>query len=265
MTGAPLFSASLAHTLLSQSPAHAQAALAAPAEPSGVMELGAVVHALWLEGEANVCVVSADDWRTKVAKEARAAARAAGEIPVLGFQWEAVRSIVAAGQAHARQCEPPIPFTDGIPEQSLYFTEQGVACRATPDWLHRDYRTIDDLKTVTTSAHPASFSRTLWDKGYDLQAALYLRAVKRVHAVDADFRFIVIETTTPYALSVVALDPEALAFANTKLDHALAIWTRCLETGAWPAYPTRTAYAEVPAWMHAQWMERRYYESEARR
>jgi hypothetical protein len=258
---APMFSASLGHTLLSQSPAHAKAALEQPDEPSTVMDLGAVAHELWLMGEASVCVISAPDWRTKVAKQARDAARLAGEIPVLTHQWEAVRTMVAAGIEQVAKCEPPIPFTNGIPERSIFWNEAGVECRATPDWLSRDYRLIEDLKTVSTSAHPAVFSRTLWDKGYHLQSALYRRAVKRVYGVDADFRFVVIETEPPHALSVVALDPEATEFADQQLDTALAIWKRCLEAGEFPGYPTRACYAEAPAYLKAQWETRSYYDA----
>jgi hypothetical protein len=259
---AVIFSASTAHRLLSESPLHAYNALLTPDLPTAEMDLGTVAHQVILEhSTAGVVIIDAPDWRTKVAKEARDAARAEGKTPILAHKWAVVEQMVAAVE---RQLEAftPVPFAweSGLGEHSLYVTLDGVECRATPDWLTLDNKRIWDLKTTGVSANPAIFSRTLWDKGYHLQAALYRRVVLVLTDVLPEFEFVVVETEPPYALSIVGFDPEALAFADTQLDHALAIWKRCRATNQWPGYPTRVAYAEVPAYLVSQWAERSYYD-----
>jgi len=259
----PLFSASVAHGLINATPLHVKTALEHPEEPSEIMEVGQVAHQVILERDVSrVAVLDFPDWRTKVARDTRDATRAAGKTPILAHRWAQVEKMVRAVLMHTINMRlDPVPFgPNGVAESSLYFTEQGVQCRATPDWLSLDHLYIYDLKT-TGSAHPGQFSRTLWDKGYALQEALYRRAVKRVYDIDAEFTFVVVEIEPPYALSMVALDPEAQVFADMQLDHALDLWKRCLETNLWPGYPTRTCYAEVPTYLRAQYEMKGYYDA----
>jgi len=260
----------VAHALLSQSPRHAwwQHPTLNPEyveEESEAMDIGTAAHAYLLQGETGFTIVDLPDWRTKIARDTRDAARAAGKTPLLAHRWASVQAMAAAARAQFAHVEPPIPFTDDTAEQSIFWTEQGVECRATPDWLSHDHLTIDELKTVGGSGHPSAFSRALWEKGYGMQCALYRRAVKRVHGKDAEFRWIVCETEPPYAVSLVALDPEATEFADLQLDEALRIWKRCLGTGEWPCYPTRVAYAEVPRYLLTQWADGAYYQEASRR
>jgi hypothetical protein len=63
------------------------------------------------------------------------------------------------------------------------------------------------------------------------------------------FRFVVFETTPPYALAVVGLGPDALALTEKRVRFAIELWRQCLDAGAWPAYPTRTCWSGLqPAW-----------------
>ena len=41
-----------------------------------------------------------------------------------------------------------------------------------------------------------------------------------------------------------------------KIDRALELWRLCLESGNWPAYPTQSHYATLPAWEEARWLAR---------
>lgn len=255
------FSASIAHTLLSQSPAHAMAQILAPDEPTEVMEIGTVAHQVLLEHDTSrVAVIDAADWRKQATRDTRDAARAAGQTPILAAKWARVEKMVEAAREQF-EAFTPVPFAreSGLAEHSLVVTLDGVPCRATPDWLTLDNRHCWDLKTTGVTANPAAFSRTLWDKGYQLQFALYRRVVRALTGVLPEFEFVVVETEPPFAVSVVGLDPEASVFADAQLDHALAIWKRCNETGRWPGYPTRVCYAEPPAWLIAQFQAAEYY------
>lgn len=257
----PSLSASIAHLVCTRSPAHAWTAHPRlnpnyVRETKDAFDLGTAAHALFLEGDAGVEVVDAADWRTKEAREARDAARADGKVPLLAKDSARVTEMVAA--IH-RQLEDhgarPAPFTDGKPEQTLVWQEGDVYCRARLDWLRDDFATIDDLKTTGKSASPEAYSRALFSVGGDIQAAFYLRGLEAVTGkTGAEFRWVVIETTPPYALSVVAPGPDVLTVGRKKVDYAIELWRRCLADDHWPAYPTEVAYAELPAWEEARWL-----------
>lgn len=262
----PLFTASRGWAMVETTPGHVKAELdgLVPREDSDVMDLGTVVHGMALTGESNVVLVNAPDWRTKAAKEAKAAARAEGMTPLLPHTWEKAKAMVKALREQLDRHAPPTPFVGGYAEQSIYVTLDGVECRCTPDWVYRDYTVIRELKTTGASAHPAAFAKTIWGNGYAFQLALYKRAVKAKYGTDPDAAWVVQETYPPYALSMVAMDPEAESFADSQVTEALRLWKLCRDTGNWPGYPTRTAYAEVPGWAMTQWAERSYYEEASR-
>jgi hypothetical protein len=75
------------------------------------------------------------------------------------------------------------------------------------------------------------------------------------------WRWVVVETSPPYALSVITPGAAVLELANAKIDRALSIWRDCLERDAWPAYPPVLHVAELPAWEEARWLEREAMET----
>jgi hypothetical protein len=260
----PTFNAGTANIILTRSPLHAWTAhprLNPNWQPDddAKYDVGTVAHSLLLEGTANVDVCDYPDWRTKDAREARDASRANKRTPLLAHQFEEVMGMcnAVAKQLGSFNVEP-VPLTDGKPEQTIVWqdAQYGVWCRGRIDWLHDDLSAIDDLKTTSRSANPESWSGTLFGIGCDVQAAFYLRGMKAVAGATPDWRWLVVETTPPYALSVVSPGPAVLALANAKVDAALAIWQRCLETDTWPGYPARVATAELPAWEEARWLAR---------
>lgn len=261
----PSLSSSLARTLLSSSPRHAwfahpQLNPAMEREDKEMFDLGSAAHAFLLEGETGFVIVEAKDWRTKEAKEERDQARLAGKIPLLAHKWQDVQDMAAAARMQLGYHEAkPIPFRGGKPEQTIIWREGDVWCRARLDWLHDDHSAIDDLKTTQASANPDVWTRALFGAGYDIQAAFYLRGLRAMSGGGArgtEFRFIVVENYRPFALSVIALAPDALALADRKVSQAIALWAECLKRNRWPGYPLQTCYAELPPWQEAQWMER---------
>jgi PDDEXK-like uncharacterized protein DUF3799 len=262
---APSLSASLIRELLAQSPEHAWWAHprlnpAYEAETSTKFDVGTAAHALLLERRDDFLLIDAENYRTKDAQAQRDAAYANGKTPLLPDQWDDVQAMVAAARRQlADHQDKPTPLTGkGKPEQTLVWREDGdVWCRARLDWFFDDRTLIDDYKSTGTTANPEVWSRRLlWGLGYDVQAAWYRRGVRAVFGIDPGFRFVVQETFAPYALSVIALTPESMALADKKVAHALDLWRECLTTGKYPGYPTRTVWAELPAWEEAQWVER---------
>lgn len=259
VTPTAALSASIARRLLSASPLHAwydHQAL----NPAGVREereafdLGTAAHAWLLEGARVFEVVDAPDWRTKDARARREAIRAEGKVPLLAEQWGRIQAMTdALGERLAEIA--PAPFVVGTPEQTLIWREGDVWAKARPDWLRADYSIIDDFKS-TDNANPDAWTRALFAYGYDVQAAWYLRGVKALTGVDAEFRFIVCETRPPYGVSVIGLGPDVLTLAEKKIHRALELWRECVRAGEWPGYPTRVCYAQLPGWEEQRWLER---------
>jgi hypothetical protein len=263
----PSLSASIAHLLVSKSPLHAWTAhpklnpdYERVEEPR--FDVGTATHALILENrelEETVEIVNADDWRTKAAKEQRDAAREAGKIALLAKQVEDVLAMMRAckAQLEAVEIKPRIFAKAGRSEQTLIWQEEnGVACRALVDWLHDDYSAIDDLKTTKGSAAPVLWMRNnLYAMGADIQLAFHARGVKQLTGIEPEMRYIVQETHPPYALSVISLGSAALMAAQVKVEHAIARWSVCLETGKWPGYAPFVHYADLPAWEEMRALE----------
>jgi hypothetical protein len=256
----PSLSSSIAKLLCHSSPAHTRQAhprlnTAAVDEEAECFDVGTAAHAIVLEGTAAVEVIDAKDWRTNQAKDARDAARKAGKIPLLAKVWADVQAMVAATRAQLdAHYDGRHMFKDGTAEQTILWQEDGVWCRARLDWLRAG--SIDDYKTTSASANPEVLSRTLFGNGWDIQAAFYLRGLKAVLGIDATFRFACQETYAPYALSVVALGPDAMMLAEKKVLYAIELWRECLASNRWPAYPTQTAYASLPTWIESAWLEK---------
>jgi len=259
----PSLSASIAHTLCSRSPLHAWTNHPR-LNPNYVREedekfnVGNVAHAMLLEGRDIVYVIHADNWRKAETKEARDYARAMGKVPLLAHQLADVEAMAAAvrEQLAVHSADPPL-LADGVPERSLVWEEDdGVMCRARLDWLRADLRTIDDLKTTARSADPNAYSRRLYDVGGDIQAAFYLRGMEKLTDAHPTFRWIVAETSPPFAMSVISPGADVLALGAAKVEHALKLWRECLASGEWPGYAREVAYAELPAWEESRWLER---------
>lgn len=257
----PAFSSGLCNTILTASPLHAWSdSWLNPnreREDSGKMDIGTYAHALLLEGGTDLLVViEADDWRTKVAKEARDAARAEGKLPILAHKLPEVEAMVKAGREYVAGSELAAVFGTGAAEQTVVAELSGVPCKARPDWLTADRRLILSYKTTAGSANPEAWIRTQL-AGYDAASVFYERAVASVSPDDIAPRLVhlVQEQAYPYSCSLIALSPAWRDLAERKVNAALVIWAQCVKTGRWPAYPSRICHAEPMAWHESQFIE----------
>ena len=207
--------------------------------------------------------ISAQNWQTNDAKEQRAAAYEAGEIPLLPHHWAQVKAMRDAARVQLKGHEIFHIWAQCQTEQTLFWNEDSVDCRARPDWMLPNGTWIMDYKT-SGSAHPNAFQRRILTEGYDIQAAFYSLAVKRLLGVEPQWAFIVQETAPPYALSVIGLMPAMLIMAEAKVYHAISVWRECLKANRWPGYPTRTCYVDVPGWAEAAWEADKAREEELR-
>lgn len=257
----PSLSASIAACLCLETPAHAKVRhprlTAQPVQDeSEPMDIGTAAHALILEGLSIVQVIDAPDWRTNKAKEERDAARLIGKVPILAKNWLKVLAMVESAHAQLENHKDSRDaFFNGKPEQTLVWLEDGIWCRARLDWLHDTYKRIYDYKATGITANPEIVSRTLFRNGWDIQCAFYLRGVKALTGIDAEFKFVVQETHEPYQLCVIGLSPPALTIGEKKVMYALDKWRECLQSNEWPGYINRTYYALLPEWEEKKWLD----------
>lgn len=258
----PSLSSSIARTLLSRSPLHAWSEHpklgGVIGKDTDAMDIGTILHSVILEGDlSKIAVLEVDDFRTKAAREMRDDARANGLIPIKAANWAEMQTAIdTVTKRIAAHGATPDLFKDGKPEQTLVWKEGSVTCRARLDWLRDDLTAIDDLKTTAMSVSPLALQRSVFNAGYDVQAAFYLRGLKILTGKDAQFRFVFVEVEPPHDVTVIDLSPAALALANEKVQFAIDIWRKCLMSGNWPGYTTRVATLDPPAWAEQAFYER---------
>jgi hypothetical protein len=228
-------------TLATKTPAHWQWDKSHP-KFSDAFTLGTAAHSLILEDDAsNIVPVHADNWLTKAAKEAKAAALAEGKQPLLSKEWLQVLSMRDAVMAHPAAREA---FTGHQAEQSVFWDEDGLMLKCRPDaWKPG---VLVDLKT-TVNADPREFGKTAHNFGYHQSAAHYIDGVKAATGEELPFRFVLVEKTAPYLVSVVELDIEAVQIGRQLNDRAKRIYRECTASGNWPGYPGADLIS-LPMW-----------------
>lgn len=239
----PALSSGVCHTLLTESPHHARFKQQNPREPSSVSDMGIAIHDGLLEGVDRIVAIDADDWRTKAAKEARDAARVAGNIPMLARKVGQVTAAIEAVKAFVAKSEIAGCFDDGQAEGVIQWDDGGIACKARPDWFGGGFHV--SLKTTDGSANPDSWiRRQLGPMGYDTSLLFYERGFLSV-GLQVEHRILLVEQNAPYGCCVIGLAPSRRECAASRVNRAIAIWRECMRSGKWPAYPAQTCFAEA--------------------
>lgn len=231
--------------------------------PKREYDLGHAAHTLVLGAGPQLVVVDAEDWRTKAARQARDAARDAGQVPLLAADHDTVQAMAAALRGHpvARALLDPERMW---PEQTLIWQDHptGVWRRARLDTLPRPNTGMEsrmilaDYKTTGKSADPDSIERAVYDHGYHLQAAWYLTGVEALGLAEtAAYLLIVQEREPPYLVTVAELATDALRIGGQLARRAIGTYAECTASGRWPGYCDDVAYVSLPAWALRQHQE----------
>lgn len=259
----PSLSQSIAHTLVTKSPAHAYTQHprlgGVPREQTKATDQGEIIHGLLLGKGALVAVLEFENYRTKAAQTARDEARDGGLIPMLAKDYD---GIVAAAAAVVRSLAARGIVLDGQSEVAMQWQELGnhgpVECRGKADHLKLGPSSgiIYDVKKIQ-SAEPRNCSNSAYAYGIDIQAAAYTSAVEKLHpklAGRVEYRPIFVEIEPPYAVVSAPLDAVLRASGQQRWQRAIYLWERCLRENHWPAYEN-VFEIEAPGWLMAQ-MER---------
>jgi hypothetical protein len=129
-----------------------------------------------------------------------------------------------AGAHRALRAFPRAPFAQlldaGMKELSIYWTDEGGRrWKARPDCFTDS--TVLELKT-TGDVRPRAFARTRRRFGYDLKAAHYVEAVRRLTGRAPRFVFAAVELAPPHYAWAYELTPQELARGAAELAAARA-------------------------------------------
>jgi len=244
--------------------------------PSDPMNAGTIAHALLLEGAADrVQVIDPFafpskttgaipvGWTNQAIRAARDAAYQAGKIPILKDDFAEIAAMVRTARAFIDSLaseEPEIYRAfepdGGHSELSMLWDDAGTLCRIRPDRINAARTLVVDYKSTEASAEPNTWSRAQMIRlGYYTSAAFYRRGIRALCGTSPDYVFLVQEQTAPYLCSLVGMDEQAFALGAAKIDYGLTLWRKCVRAKAWPAYPARVCYPEIPPWESARWEE----------
>lgn len=140
-------------------------------------------------------------------------------------------------------------FQNYIAEEPIYWTFDGVPCKAKPDIVAEVFgrRYIADLKT-TESVNPEAIRKSIAKWGYHRQAAWYLAGMEAVGKPCDAFIFIFVEKTYPYLVTMCQLDEDALAKGMEECLRAVSTLKECQASGTWPCYTREIITLGLPKW-----------------
>lgn len=290
----PTLSSSIAHSLISESPAHAferhpllggkssgadedtediEEEDASEKAKRKTLDGGTITHALVLgRGRERLEIVPVEKlskdgkMTTKAAKDAKEAARAAGKIAIAAPKM--ARYETAAAAIRAELARRGIEIDPKCAEVVLLWTEVAddpdvagveVQCRGLLDHLDLPGMCIDDLKTGHT-AHPRRLGRKVYDYGAHVQAAAYTSGLAKVRPELAGFtryRWLFAETRKPFPVTIAQPNGEMRELGARQWRRAVNGWARCFKTERWPAYTDAHAIVNVepPPWALAEDLE----------
>lgn len=181
-------------------------------------------------------VVNADDWRTKVAKKAKAEALASGKTAILAEDFDGYRDMALTIGSRLR--EQGITFNGGEYQKKVEWTDAdtGASCKGFLDYFADGI--IWDFKT-TTDASPRKIQRQFVDMGYDIQYAAYTDGIETtIPALAGRSRFLFVYAETEYPHAVTVYEPSGMMrnLGKSKWDWAKLRWSENLRTGEWPGY-----------------------------
>lgn len=267
----PSLTQSIAKILLEQSPAHARLEhprlrppIASDDEPAEKYDSAKVVgdaaHAMMIGRGKDICEAKFDNWMKGDAKKFRDDPEHEGKVVILSKHLRRASAMVNAARASLDLMDWPDAFEErGNGEVVIAWEESGIWFRSLIDWKTSTAPVCYDLKTSGMSVAPHSIGMMIEKAGWHIQAAMHERGLDVLEPHDAGrrrFRFVAQENYPPYAVTPVELDEHWMTLGRKKLQFAIDIWRRCMETDHWPAYPLVPMVPDYPGFRETQWLER---------
>lgn len=217
---------------------------------SKAQEFGTLAHEAVLEPDswASRCRPSSKiDRRTTEGKTV--AQWQASQTEKFGIQFveETLFNQIETLSANVHAClGNPGLLSGGMAELSGFTEINGCNARIRPDYLKDDY--IIDLKTSYDS-RIESFQRSIFQYGYDLQAAFYLDCAELIDGKKRKFLWVAVENESPYGVCVYEPNEAVLERGRRLYRQAINTYLECAELDYWPSYSTATQTIKLPRYM----------------
>lgn len=108
-----------------------------------------------------------------------------------------------------------------------------------------------DLKTCADISTRA-LERTIYDRGYHLQMAHYMRGLAAVGQTVEHAVLIFIESSAPHTARAMLMAESWLDAANAELNSLRVRHAECLAKGEWQGWPDAIIDTEAPVWLTAK-------------
>ena len=254
---APSLSASIATIINQQSLLHAF--MQHPklgkkeSKDSDVFSFGRAAHALLLEADSQKVVpLPYSDFRTSKARQMRDECVHAGDIPLCLSDYEKVSEMIKVAKGFIESSELSGLFENGKTEQTFVgFSDCWVRGRC--DYITNNRKLILDYKTVGRTANPSVFMQSVFNYGYDIQAAMYLHLNKITgHTGECDFVWLIQEKEAPYACSFIGASQSVLDIGQKKFEFAKTKWVNALSSNSFAGYSNNITWPEASSWERAK-------------
>ena len=216
--------------------------------PTKAMEDGTAVHTYFLENnkfhDEYIFRPEGLNARTKEGKEWMEKNKGK---KILSYEWK--ENLNQMNDSIMNSPAEIIYNNDNYSELSFFWDDlYGIRGKCRPDCLSYNDRFVLDLKT-TQDASPKGFQKSIGGFGYHIQAAWYLRGLRKLGVKVDEFLFVAIEKTAPFCVGVYRADKEMLEEGDKKIDEALHLISECKENDMYLDYTPEIQNISLPPWM----------------
>lgn len=137
----------------------------------------------------------------------------------------------------------------GIVESvGLYTHMDSVRLKIKTDYYDPAEGILYDYKTSSIPVSDDGFTRSIWDRDYHVQAAVYTWVMQRLGRTVNGFRFIATEKFAPFLTAVYEIHPNVIHDTLDMLMPHLDTLVECTDEGAWPGYANNITLIGLPRW-----------------
>lgn len=253
----PSLSSSIAKVLVERSPMHAHAEHprlggaskhGGDDDDSAAKDRGSILDSMLFGSGPEIVRIEADDFRTKLAKEARDEARSRGAIPIIARKLDELAEV--AQSMRERILDAGIELS-GHSQVTIIWKVGNVWCRGRLDHWFPQQRLILDLKS-TYDASPAGVEKSMNAYGADIQWAAYtsgMVALVPELAGLVKMRFVYSEPTAPFAVTIAEPDGTLQELGNRRWRRALSLWEVSTTSGIFPGYSKEILRVAAKPWL----------------
>lgn len=221
-------------------------------EQTDAMAFGSMFHAYILERE------KFKEQYFIVRDMPRAGSKGRLELEKKAFPKEIIKLDDFYELFHMKQSLHELPnfkrmLSNGEAEKSIYWQEPetGVILKCRPDFFNTKVACVFDLKT-TKSASVTEFSKSIYNYGYYIQAALQIDGLKAVFGVDYSSVNIAIEKVPPYLVGAYRMEESAIEMGRFQYKRACRRFLECKQNNKWPGYSEKIEPIALPYWVEGQ-------------